>query len=142
MVKHHRSTQRNSGTIVDLEAVNLRHRLREIPAERSRRGLRIASRLLRRDGCMVNHKRLHRIRRVEGLLSPLHASKRGHDRLMARCVVTRPSTRTKSGLWTSSSMPVPMVGGSSSSVWSRCTAVSACSSLWAGAIRPRKGWRY
>ena len=70
MVGQHRSTQRHGGKVVDLEEAKLRHRLREIAADPIRWGRRMAYRLLRRTGWTVNHKRLQRLWRVEGLQRP------------------------------------------------------------------------
>jgi len=50
VVGQHRSSQRHVGKVVDLEEAKLRHRLREIAAERIRWGRRMAHRLLRREG--------------------------------------------------------------------------------------------
>ncbi len=49
VVGQHRSTQRRSVDVVDLEEAKLRHRLREIAAEHIRWGRRMAYRLLRRE---------------------------------------------------------------------------------------------
>jgi len=56
--------------VVDLEEAKLRHRLREIAAEHIRWGRRMAHRLPRREGWTVNHKRVHRLWREEGLQRP------------------------------------------------------------------------
>jgi transposase InsO family protein len=69
-VGQHRSTQRHGGKVVDLEETKLRHRLREIAAEHIRWGRRMAYRLLRREGWTVNHKRVQRLWREEGLQRP------------------------------------------------------------------------
>jgi hypothetical protein len=53
-VGQHRSTQRHGGKVVDLEEAKLRRRLREIAAEHIRWGRRMAYRLLRREGWLVN----------------------------------------------------------------------------------------
>ena len=66
----HRSTQRHGGKIVDIAESKLRHRLREIAAEHIRWGRRMAYRLLRREGWTVNHKRVQRLWREEGLQRP------------------------------------------------------------------------
>ncbi len=66
----HRSTQRHRGKVVDLEEAKLRRRLCEIAAEHIRWGRRMAYRLLRREGWLVNHKRVHRLWREEGLQRP------------------------------------------------------------------------
>jgi putative transposase len=70
VVGQHRSTQRHAGKVVDLEEAKLRHRLREIAAEHIRWGRRMAYRLLRREGWTVNHKRVQRLWREEGLQRP------------------------------------------------------------------------
>ncbi len=70
MVGQHRSTQRHGGKVVDQEEAKLRRRLREIAAEHIRWGRRMAYRLLRREGWLVNHKRIHRLWREEGLQRP------------------------------------------------------------------------
>ena len=66
----HRSTQRHLAKVVGLEEAKLRHRLREIAAEHIRWGRRMAYRLLRREGWSVNHKRVQRLWREEGLHRP------------------------------------------------------------------------
>lgn len=70
MVGQHRSTQRHGGRVVDIEEAKLRRRLQEIAAEHIRWGRRMAYRLLRREGWLVNHKRVHRLWREEGLQRP------------------------------------------------------------------------
>ena len=70
VVGQHRSTQRQGGKVIDLEEAKLRHRLREIAAEHIRWGRRMAYRLLRREGWTVNHKRVQRLWREEGLQRP------------------------------------------------------------------------
>jgi transposase InsO family protein len=70
LVGQHRSTQRHPGKVVSIEEGKLRHRLREIAAEHIRWGRRMAYRLLRREGWTVNHKRVQRIWREEGLQRP------------------------------------------------------------------------
>ncbi len=79
MVGQHRSTQRHGGKVADIEEAKLRHRLREIAAALQsapcgathiRWGRRMAYRLLRREGWLVNHKRVHRLWREEGLQRP------------------------------------------------------------------------
>ena len=70
VVGQHRSTQRHATKIVDIEEAKLRRRLREIAAEHIRWGRRMAYRLLRREGWVVNHKRVHRLWREEGLQRP------------------------------------------------------------------------
>ena len=70
VVGQHRSTQRHGGKVVDIEEAKLRRRLREIAAEHIRWGRRMAYRLLRREGWLVNHKRVQRLWREEGLQRP------------------------------------------------------------------------
>ena len=55
----HRSTQRHATKGVDIEEAKLRRRLREIGADHIRYGRRMAYRLLSRDVCLVNHKRVY-----------------------------------------------------------------------------------
>ncbi len=69
-MSQHRSTQRHRGKIVDIEEVKLRRRLREIAAEYIRWGRRMAYRLLRPEGWLVNHKRVHRLWREESMQRP------------------------------------------------------------------------
>jgi hypothetical protein len=71
VVGQHHSTQRYGGKVVDLEEAKLRSRLREIAAEHIRWGRRMAYRLLRREGWTVNHKRVQRLWRDEGLQRPI-----------------------------------------------------------------------
>ena len=70
MAGQHRSTQRHGVKVVDIEEAKLRQRLREIAAEHIRWGRRMAYRLLRREGWTVNHKRVQRLWREEGLQRP------------------------------------------------------------------------
>ncbi len=70
VVGQHRSTQRHGSKVVDLEEAKLRNRLRDIAAEHIRWGRRMAYRLLRREGWTVNHKRVQRLWREEGLQRP------------------------------------------------------------------------
>ena len=70
VVGQHRSTQRHVGKVDDIEVAKLRRRLREIAAEHIRWGRRMAYRLLRREGWTVNHKRVQRLWREEGLQRP------------------------------------------------------------------------
>lgn len=72
----HRSTQRHSIKVVDIEEAKLRRRLREFAAEHIRWGRRMAYRLLRRKGWLVNHKRVHRLWREEGLQRPTPRKKK------------------------------------------------------------------
>ncbi|QPN68280.1 transposase [Synechococcus sp. CBW1006] len=56
-----------SAKVVSIEEGKLRHRLREIAADHIRWGRRMAYRLLRREGWSVNHKRVQRLWREEGV---------------------------------------------------------------------------
>ena len=114
VVGQHRSTQRHGGKVVFREEAKLRRRLREIAAEHIRWSRRMAYRLLRRESLTVNHKWVHRLWCEEGLQRPTPRSRSGPGRQTARCVVTKQSTRTRCGPWTSSSMP-PLMGAASSS---------------------------
>jgi transposase InsO family protein len=69
-VGQHRSTQRHPAKVVSIEEGKLRHRLREIAAEHIRWRGRMAYHLLRREGWSVNHKRVQRLWREEGLQRP------------------------------------------------------------------------
>ena len=71
VVGQNRSTQRHPAKVVSIEEGKLRHRLREIAAEHIRWGRRMAYRLLRREGWSVNHKRVQRLWREEGLQRPI-----------------------------------------------------------------------
>jgi putative transposase len=64
------SPQPASRKVVDLEEAKLRHCLREIAAEHIRWGRRMAYRLRRLEGWTVNHKRVQRLWREEGLQRP------------------------------------------------------------------------
>jgi transposase InsO family protein len=71
VVGQHRSTHRLGGTVVSIEEAKLRHRLQEIPAQHILWGRRMAHRLLRREGRSMNHKRVQRLWREEGLQRPI-----------------------------------------------------------------------
>jgi transposase InsO family protein len=70
VVGQHRSTQRHSAKEVSIEEAKHRYRLNEIATEHIRWGCRMAYRLLRREGWIVNHKRVRRLWREEGLQRP------------------------------------------------------------------------
>ncbi|QNG26576.1 IS3 family transposase [Synechococcus sp. HK01-R] len=70
VVGQHRSSQRHGGKVLNIEEARLRLRLREIAAVHIRWGLRMAYRLLRREGWTVNYKRVQRLWREEGLERP------------------------------------------------------------------------
>jgi putative transposase len=83
-----RSSRRYRGRRADDAAV--RHRLRELAAERRRFGYRRLHVLLRRAGLLVNHKRLYRLYREEGL----QVRRRQRKRVAQR---QRPCPRALSG---------------------------------------------
>ena len=71
----------------------LRTRLHELAAERRRFGYRRLHVLLRREGWTVNHKRVYRIYREEGLMVRRRARQRaaGVERIPRLCGPTRPN---------------------------------------------------
>ncbi len=103
-VGQHRSTHRHGGKAIVLEEVKLRHRLREIAAEHIRWGCRMAYRLLRREGWTVNHKRVQRLWREEGLQRPTPRQRqRARPADGSACGVTGPNIPTRCGPWISRS---------------------------------------
>ncbi len=94
----HRSTQRHPGKVVDLEEAKLRRRLREIAAEHIRWGRRMAYRLLRREGWLVNHKRVYRLWREEGLQRPTPRKQKRARPAARRLVASPPGRIPKPGL--------------------------------------------
>jgi transposase InsO family protein len=58
------------------DEANLVERLKQFARKRRRRGYRLAHRELRRCGMVVNHKRVHRLWRREGLSVPPHRSRK------------------------------------------------------------------
>jgi putative transposase len=81
VVGQHRSTQRMASRPPSDQDKRLRRRLRTIAREHPRWGWRMAHRLLRRDGQLVNHKRIRRLWREEGLRRPVSCRKRRRTRL-------------------------------------------------------------
>ena len=67
----HRNTQRRPVPLADIEEQKLKWRIRELARRHVRWGRRLVYRLLRLDGWNVNHKRVQRIWREEGLQRPL-----------------------------------------------------------------------
>ena len=57
VMDQHRSTQRYSTKVVDIEEAKLRRRHREITAEQTRWSRRMVYRVLRREGWRVNHSK-------------------------------------------------------------------------------------
>jgi transposase InsO family protein len=66
-----RNTQRRPVPLADIEEQKLRRRIRELARRHVRWGRRLVYRRLRLDGWSVNHKRVQRIWREEGLQRPL-----------------------------------------------------------------------
>ncbi len=67
----HRNTQRRPVPPADIEEQKLKRRILELARRHVRWGRRLVYRRLRLDGWSVNHKRVHRIWREEGLQRPL-----------------------------------------------------------------------
>ncbi len=76
VVGQHRSTQRKACLPRPPEEAKLRRRLRDIARSHPRWGWKTAHRLLRREGWVVNRKRIQRLWREEGLRRPQHCRKR------------------------------------------------------------------
>jgi len=70
VVGQHRSTQRRSPRPEPTEDVKLRRRLRRFARRHPRLGWRKAHVVVRREGFVVNHKKLRRLWREEGLRQP------------------------------------------------------------------------
>lgn len=70
VVGQHRSTQRRTPRPEPAEDTKLRRRLRTFAREHPRLGWKKAHPVLRREGWMVNHKKLRRLWREEGLVRP------------------------------------------------------------------------
>jgi putative transposase len=66
-----RSTQRFPMPVADIEEQKLRQRIRDLARRHVRWGRRLVKRRLRLEGWTVNHKRVQRIWREEGLQRPL-----------------------------------------------------------------------
>jgi putative transposase len=71
-----RSTQRYNKQVPDDEEL-LRQRIIELASQYGRYGYRRVTALLRNEGWIVNHKRVQRIWRIEGLKVPQKQPKRG-----------------------------------------------------------------
>ena len=93
MLRQHRSTQRRARLVPDDEDV-LTARIVALASEYGRYGYRRITALLRRDGWRVNHKRVERIWRQEGLKVPKRQPKRGRLWLNdGSCIRRRPEHR-------------------------------------------------
>ncbi len=88
-----RSTQRRAPRPRRAEEDKLRRRLRAIARRHPRWGWKMAHRLLRREGFVVNRKRIRRLWRDEGLRRPPQCRKRRRARPEAaeRLVATHPN---------------------------------------------------
>ena len=71
VIGQHRSTQRRPAKVAWIEEGKLRYRFREIASEHIRWGRWMTDRLLRRERWSVNHERLQRVLREEGLQRPM-----------------------------------------------------------------------
>ena len=71
LVGQNRTTQRRPAPVADIEEHKLRQRIRELARRHVRWGRRLVCRRLRIEGWSVNHKRVQRIWREEGLQRPL-----------------------------------------------------------------------
>ena len=111
VVGQHRSTQRHATKGVDIEEAKLRRRLLEIAAEHIRWGRRMAHRVLRREGWTVNHKGCTASGGRKDCRGPRLASRSEPGQPMVLSGVIRLNIPIRSGLWTFSSTPPPMVGG-------------------------------
>ena len=90
MLDQHRSTQRKAPGAADDEAA-LTAAIIELARQHGRYGYRRITALLRAEGCGVNHKRVERIWRREGLKVPARQPKRGRLWLNdGSCVRLRP----------------------------------------------------
>jgi transposase InsO family protein len=88
-----RSTQRYEVLVADDEE-RLRKRIVELTEQHGRYGYRRVTALLRNEGWLVNHKRVERIWRQEGLKVPKRQPKRGRLWLNdGSCVRLRPKSR-------------------------------------------------
>ena len=88
-----RSTQRRAAPVPGAEEEHLRARLRELARAHPRYGYRRMTAILVREGYCVNHKRIQRLCRDEGLrvlnaVCSLHSS-RVVDRRLPRCTPNR-----------------------------------------------------
>ena len=81
MTGPHRTAHRRPRRPRGDEEQRLRRELRRIARRHPRWGWRMAHRLLRRDGQQINHKRIRRLWREEGLRRPVVSRKRRRVRL-------------------------------------------------------------
>jgi putative transposase len=102
-----RSTIRYRSTKAD--QAPLRLRIRDLAQARVRYGYFRIYILLRREGWLVNHKRVYRLYREDGLSLRLKRPRR-HAARPAGNASPRPAPRTSCGRWTSFRMRCSMVG--------------------------------
>ncbi|MFC6803555.1 IS3 family transposase [Deinococcus caeni] len=105
----HRSTQRHRATRDDRD---LADKLRTLARERPRFGYRRLHILLRRQGETVNHKRVYRVYRNEGLAVRKKTRRKGWH--TPDCRSRRRPGPTSDGAWTSSVISWPTGNGSES----------------------------
>ena len=78
VVSQHRSTQRLAPPTATEEEQRLRKWLRDFSRQRPRWGWRRAAKQARREGWLVNDKRIQRLWRQEGLKVPYRKHKKPH----------------------------------------------------------------
>jgi hypothetical protein len=101
----------------------VRARLRELAAARPRFGYQRLHLLLRREGLMVNHKRVYRsIARSASWCGPIAAA---NTRRSPGCRSRLSRRPMRAGGWTSSTTPAPTAGASAASPWSTSTPANA-----------------
>lgn len=121
-VSQPRATQRRPPRPVGAPEELLRQRLREISKTWPRWGFRRVGAVLQMEGWKVNHKRVQRLWREEGLRVPrIHPSGEDWAPARSRRGGCRRSDPTRCGHWTSCSTPLPMAGPSRCS---RCVTSS------------------
>jgi putative transposase len=86
-----RSTARYTARPVRADEAVLVERLEQFARKRRRRGYRLAHRELRHSGVIVNHKRVHRLWRREGLSVPARRSRKRIGGVVAAQPVTAQS---------------------------------------------------
>jgi putative transposase len=86
-----RATMRYQGR--GLEVTPLRERMRALAAQKPRAGYRSLCRWLRREGWRVNHKRIHRLYRLDGLAVRRRRRKRVAVQRVPLIVPVRPNVR-------------------------------------------------
>ena len=95
----------------------LRMRIREIAHARPRFGYLRIHVMLRREGWLVNKKRVQRLYRLEGLQMRMRVRRRKHM-CLHRVPCLRRSARTSAGAWISCMISYSMAGHFACSPWS------------------------